>query len=351
MKKICVGFVFGGKSSEHEISLLSAKNIIDSTDKNLFDIMLFGVSKEGIWNIYPIDCFLLDKNNPKKIRLSTCGIPIAFIPNKVNTMIINLSNQTTIAAPDLFFPIIHGNNGEDGSLQGFFNTLGVPFLGSNVLSSAVCMDKDFCKKLLENSGIKVTPFISITASDQIDYNEIVKKLGNSLFIKPSNQGSSIGISKVNNQHEFYQAIRYAFDYDKKILIETAIIGKEVECAVFGHSEDPTVSICGEVISNSNFYSYNAKYIDNISTTIIPAQLDVAQQNKIREIAKKAYQILECKDLARIDFFVTKNDIIVNEINTLPGFTDISMYPKLWESAGIGYTDLITLLIKLSANIN
>ncbi|WP_434777459.1 D-alanine--D-alanine ligase [Neisseria sp. Ec49-e6-T10] len=346
MKKTHVGIVFGGKSSEHQISLLSAKNIIEAIDPKIFDLSLIGVDSKGVWRLYDQQHYLAYADDPNKISLVQSEKILAFMPTENQVTIIDTQTQEPIRTPDVIFPIIHGAHGEDGTLQGFFEILNIPYVGSKVLSSAICMDKDIAKKLLRDAGIKVAPFVTLTnAKETVKFTELEKSLGACLFIKPANEGSSVGVSKATDQQSLDAAIKLAFSFDHKVIIETAINGKEVECAVLGSTLAPKASVCGEVVSQADFYSYEAKYIDNRSSTIIPAHIDEHIQEKIGQAAIQAYQTLGCTGLARVDFFLTTdNELILNEVNTLPGFTNISMYPKLWEKSGINYSDLITYLI-------
>jgi len=346
MKKTHVAFVFGGRTSEHEVSLLSAKNIIDATDKDLFDVTLIGVDKHGTWRVYNFDHYLDFPDSPTKISLAPTGHVLGFSPGAGDAQIIDLQTGHPLPKPDVFFPIIHGTYGEDGSLQGFFNILGIPFVGSDVLSSAICMDKDIAKRLLRDAGLNVAPYAVFDKIENANFIEMSKLLGLPLFVKPANQGSSVGVSKATDKLSFDTAIRQAFSFDDKVLIETAVLGREIECAVLGN-DAPRASVCGEIISAGGFYSYDAKYIDADSAKIIiPADVDEKLSDSIRMVALEAFQILGCKGLARIDLFLEENGrITINEVNTLPGFTNISMYPKLWEETKISYSDLITALIR------
>lgn len=226
----------------------------------------------------------------------------------------------------------------------------MPYVGPNIMSSAACMDKDITKRLLDGAGLAVAPFITIMAHqiNDISYNEMVRQLGLPLFIKPANLGSSVGISKVNNEEEFNMALAMAFEYDLKVIVESAIVGREIECAVLGN-ENPEVSPCGEIVLNDAFYAYNTKYIDDDGAkVVVPAVMNEDTSLHIRQVALKAYRVLNCLGMARVDVFLTQdNRVVINEINTLPGFTNISMYPKLWQSAGLGYQSLITKLIELA----
>lgn len=345
MKKIHVGFICGGKSSEHEISLLSVKNIVDALDTDLFAATVFGVDKQGVWRAYSPEGYLENAGDPKQIRLAGSDAVIAFIPGPGGAKIANARTWRPIPCPEVMFPIIHGTYGEDGSLQGFLNILGIPFVGAGVLSSAVCMDKDVCKRLLENAGIRTAPSMVLTASGRRSYAEVRAGLGEIVFVKPANEGSSVGVSRADNAESFEEALRTAFLHDAKVLVEAAIAGREIECSVLGPAENPAASRCGEVVVADSFYSYDAKYINGTARTIIPAVLDDALETAVRETAVRAYRVLGCTGFARVDFFVSGRDIYVNELNTLPGFTNISMYPKLWEASGLGYSALITRLIR------
>lgn len=350
MSKLRVGVIFGGKSTEHEVSLQSAKNIINSLDRNKFDVCLIGIDKEGHWYEYDEDNFLNYADDPSLIALSTPKQGIAIIPGKTTQQFISLENAQPLPQIDVIFPIVHGNLGEDGSLQGLLRMVNLPFVGSGVLGSSACMDKDVTKRLLRDAGLQVAPFISATIEERenIDYDTVVNQLGLPLFIKPANQGSSVGISKVTNKDEFDAAINFAFLFDVKILIESAIKGREIECAVLGN-ENPIASPCGEIVLHDSFYAYNTKYIDdNGASVVFPAMLAPEISDKIRNIALQAYKALDCSGLSRVDVFLTEgNHVVINEINTLPGFTNISMYPKLWQENGLSYQMLISRLIELA----
>jgi D-alanine-D-alanine ligase len=245
-------------------------------------------------------------------------------------------------------PVLHGPNGEDGTIQGLFRLLGVPFVGSDVLGSAICMDKDVMKRLLRDAGIRQANFCVYRDDQKIDFAEVVKKLGLPFFVKPCNLGSSVGISKVHVADEFEKAVAEAFLHDRKVIIEEAIKGRELECAVLGNGE-PKASVVGEIIPHHEFYSYEAKYLDENGASLeIPAKLPESISDEVRRLAIKAYQVLECADLARVDFFLSeKNEIYLNEVNTFPGFTSISMYPMMWEKSGLSYADLIENLIQFA----
>lgn len=349
MQRKNIGIIFGGKSTEHEVSLQSARNIVDAIDREKFDVTLIGIDKNGIWHLNESTHFLLNSDNPSLIALHQSGRNIAFIPGKNEKQIIEFQNKT-LSQLDVIFPIVHGTLGEDGSLQGLLRMVNLPFVGSQVLSSAMCMDKDITKRLLRDAGLNITPFIKLTKKNRknISFEIASAQLGCPLFVKPANQGSSVGVSKVTTQDEFETALDTAFNYDHKVLIETGIDGREIECAVIGNTE-PFASVCGEIELEGSFYSYDTKYINDKGAKVtIPANMPDEISQKIRSISIKAYEVLECTGLARVDVFLTKDgDVFINEINTLPGFTNISMFPKLWEASGLNYSDLITRLIELA----
>ncbi|MDR2716990.1 MAG: D-alanine--D-alanine ligase [Treponema sp.] len=346
-KKLTVGILFGGKSAEHEVSLQSAKNVYDAIDRSKFEPVLIGIDKGGKWHSMGDSFSLLNAGDPRRISLNPSGGPVALVPENAGLL--------AECGPklDVVFPILHGPFGEDGTVQGLLKLAGVPFVGAGVLGSAVGMDKDVMKRLLRDAGIPIGKFLTIRAHEPLPaFAEIKTALGNSpVFIKPANMGSSVGISKAHDESEFSAAAREAFQYDSKIIIEEFIQGREIECAVLGN-ENPIASIPGEIIPTHEFYSYEAKYLDENGAALeIPAKLDADTQKRIQELSVKAFQTLCCEGLARIDFFLKENgEVLINEINTMPGFTKISMYPKLWEASGsngIGYTELISRLIELA----
>ncbi|WP_200553022.1 D-alanine--D-alanine ligase [Kosakonia sp. LAM2021] len=350
MAKLRVGVVFGGKSAEHEVSLQSAKNIVDAMDKSRFDVVLLGIDKQGQWHVSDANNYLLNASDPARIALNPSENSVALVPGIQQQQLIQAENSTPLPNVDVIFPIVHGTLGEDGSLQGMLRLANLPFVGSDVLASAACMDKDVTKRLLRDAGLSIAPFITLTRAnrEQISFSDVQAQLGLPLFVKPANQGSSVGVSKVTNETQYHAAVNLAFEFDKKVVVETGIKGREIECAVLGNDE-PQASTCGEIVLNSEFYAYDTKYIDeNGAQVVVPADIDPAINDKIRAIAVQAYQTLGCEGMARVDVFLTpENDVIINEINTLPGFTNISMYPKLWQASGIGYSELITRLIELA----
>jgi D-alanine-D-alanine ligase len=346
--KKSVAIVFGGQSSEHEVSLQSARNVINAIDRNTYSITLIGVDKQGHWLRFDESDYLQNATDPAHIKLSESGRLLSLRPGSQGAQFIEVDTGLEVPRIEVVFPLIHGNLGEDGSLQGLMRLLDIPCVGPDVLSSAACMDKDVTKRLLRDAGIAVAPFVVLNRGESADYAEVSAKLGLPLFVKPACQGSSVGVSKVTDEASYAAALKLAFDYDNKVLIEQGIVGREVECAVLGNRQ-PQVSVCGEVVANDEFYAYDTKYLNDGQARIaIPAPLSEDLSDNVREVALQAYRVLGCAGLARVDFFITEaSEIIINEINTLPGFTSISMYPKLWQASGVSYPQLIDRLIVLA----
>jgi D-alanine-D-alanine ligase len=347
MKKITVGILFGGKSAEHEVSLQSAKNVYEAIDRNRYEPVLIGIDKSGRWLLNDASRFLLNPEDPKRISLNPDGEKVALAPSG-GLLTANLLSAGGLKL-DVIFPILHGPFGEDGTVQGLLKLADLPFVGPGVLGSAAGMDKDVMKRLLRDSGIAIGKFLAIRSSGEVPpFTEVTKALGLPFFIKPANMGSSVGISKVHNETEYLPAVSGAFQFDTKIIIEEFIPGRELECAVLGN-ENPAASVPGEVIPSHEFYSYNAKYLDENGARLeIPARLPEQTVKRVQELAIQTFKALCCEGLSRVDFFLRENgELLVNEINTMPGFTKISMYPKLWEASGISYTGLISRLIDLA----
>ena len=347
-KKINVGILFGGKSAEHEVSLQSAKNVLEAIDKEKYHPVLIGIDKSGNWLLNDSTHFLLNADNPKLIKLNLSGNPVALIPQNQGKLSCLTGGDAHVSV-DVVFPILHGPFGEDGTIQGMLKLANIPFVGASVLGSAVGMDKDIMKRLLREAKLPVGPFIMLHNEDPLpDFIAVSKQLGFPFFIKPANLGSSVGITKVHNSSEYLSAIEHAFEYDRKILIEAYIEGREIECSVLGNA-NPIASLPGEVIPTHEFYSYEAKYIDEKGAVLqIPAELSLKDTKRIQELAVATFKTLSCEGLARVDFFLKNDhDILINEINTMPGFTAISMYPRLWEASGISYPELIDRLLQLA----
>ncbi len=350
MGKINVAIVFGGKSAEHEVSLQSAKNIIAAIDREKYDVVLIGVDKDGCWQVNEEDSFLLNEHDPKAISLKKTSSKIAILPGEKQGQVFDYETKEVLPQIDVVFPIIHGTLGEDGSMQGLLRTLNLPFVGVDLLGSAVSMDKDFAKRILRDAGIAVANGLVYKKFEQsnIDFNFVQSKLGLPLFVKPVNQGSSVGVNKVETKAELDQAIAEAFMYDDKVLIEEAIVGREIECAVLGNDE-PIASLPGEILPQTDFYSYESKYIDDSGAVLsAPAELTDEQTEKVQNEAIRVFKTLDCEGMARVDFFMKSDGtLIVNEVNTVPGFTKISMYPQLWGITGLPYPKLIDRLIELA----
>lgn len=347
MNKLKIGVLFGGRSAEHEVSLVSAASIINALDKTKYDILPIGISKEGRW-ISAVNALQLLKdhsgleNFPEHVLL----------PDPRKQALVNISGAFPKNAEkvDVIFPVIHGTFGEDGTIQGLFELADIPYVGAGVLGSAVGMDKVIAKQLLQHANIPVTKGIWFLYSDFVKRQkhyllDVEKKIKYPCFVKPPNQGSSVGISKAHNKQELIAAIHLAGEYDRKILIEKAVRKpREIELSVMGN-DAPIASLPGEIVPSNEFYDYDAKYVDGKSVAKIPATLPSQVIKKLQTCALKAYSVLECSGMARVDFLLQQNGkIFLNEINTIPGFTSISMYPKLWEASGVPYTELLDRLI-------
>jgi D-alanine-D-alanine ligase len=346
--KVRVGIVFGGQSAEHEISILSARNVLEALDRSRFEPVLIGIDKAGRWLLQDERKLLAGPGDPRLVRIDS-GSPLAS----------PLTDPTTntwggSGGIDVFFPVLHGTFGEDGSIQGLFELTGIPYVGAGVLGSAIGMDKDVMKRLLRDAGIPVAAFRSIRR-DRFDANpkrvcDDLAALGFPMFTKPANAGSSVGIRKVTTAEALEDAIRHAFEFDSKVIAETAIIGREIELAVLGGSP-ASVAVPGEIVVQhpDGFYSYDAKYVDEHGARLeLPAQISPEQCVRAQALALRAFDVLECDGMARIDLFLQADgQLLVNEINTIPGFTAISMYPKLWALSGVTPTELVTRLIDLA----
>ncbi|KAA3609633.1 MAG: D-alanine--D-alanine ligase [Calditrichaeota bacterium] len=348
--KIRVGILFGGKSAEHEVSLQSAKNVIDAIDKNKFEVTLIGIDKSGRWYLNDASRFLLHADDPKHIQMQHANEEVALVAGRQGEQLVSLATANTTDKLDVVFPILHGPLGEDGTIQGLLKLANVPFVGAGVLGSAVGMDKDVMKRLLRDAGLPIGKFITIPVQkkNKISFGEIVQELNSPVFIKPANMGSSVGVHRAENEEQFNSALADAFKYDNKVIVEEFIDGREIECAVLGN-ENPVASVAGEIIPHHEFYSYEAKYIDSEGAGLqIPADLPAEIMAQIQKCAIETFQVLNCEGMARVDFFLQQNGkIVVNEINTIPGFTRISMYPKLWAASGVPYSILIEKLIQLA----
>ncbi|MEP1033299.1 D-alanine--D-alanine ligase family protein [Ekhidna sp.] len=342
MKNLLV--LCGGQSPEHEISIRSARNILKALNYSKYNVTIIGISKSGSWRLISLE----DMGE----RIESQGEIVTILPGGTDCF---YSGENSLGKFDVIFPILHGPNGEDGTVQGLFRLLKIPFVGPDVLGSAVSMDKDMTKRLLRDSGIKVADWILISKGEKLPlYNDVQNRLGDVVFVKPANMGSSVGVHRVSGIEEWELAVLDALKYDRKVLVERSVAGRELECAVLGN-DSPKASGVGEVRSG-NFYSFDEKYDASSGAEIdIPAKIDERYLPDLKQTAILAYKSLDCKGMSRVDMFLTlEGEIFVNEVNTIPGFTSISMYPKLWEEAGLSYPDLLDELIELamqSAHIN
>ena len=350
MAKLKLGVIFGGMSTEHDVSITSGTSVIKNLDKDKYEIYPIYIDKEGKWyeyskNIDEIDILQVGEEIEEKILIAN---PIEYLQEC-----------------DVIFPVLHGLYGEDGTIQGMLELLKIPYIGCKVLGSSICMDKAYAKIIFDKAGINQAKYMYVKKEKenfvyidkqfdekQCDLEEIAeiteKELDYPVFVKPSNSGSSVGIKKAHNKEELIEAIKYAGNFDSKILIEQNIEGREVECAVLGN-DDVKASCVGEILPAEDFYTFDAKYKNAESRVVIPAEIPENISEEIRKTAIKAFKSTDCKGLSRVDFFIENNTnkVIINEINTLPGFTQISMYPKLWESMGLSYTKLLDKLVELA----
>ncbi len=351
MKKIRVGIVFGGRSAEHEVSLQSAKNVLEALDRSKYEPLLIGIDREGRWRRDEQTKALFEAARPLPNLSADSPKEVALVARGDHSKLLDLSEERELGHLDVVFPVLHGPYGEDGSVQGLCRLANLPCVGAGILGSAVGMDKDAMKRLLRDAGIPIARFVTILRSRPAPtFAELKARLGTPLFVKPANLGSSVGISRAETAEEYARALTTAFEYDTKVVVEECIVGREIECAILGN-EDPRASVPGEIVTGGGhtWYDYDAKYIDEKGAQlVIPAPLDPAVTENVRATALAAFTALCCEGMARVDMFVKDNgEVLVNEINTIPGFTRISMYPKLWEASGMSYTELTDQLIQLA----
>jgi D-alanine-D-alanine ligase len=355
MKKLNVAIFFGGQSSEHAVSLESGKNVALALNLEKYQRTLVGISQKGVMHLLESIDELAKTDVAKPIDLSLCGPQVLLSPSENGgANVVDAKSGEVLTKIDLAFPVLHGPFGEDGTIQGLLKFLGLPFVGASVLGSAVGMDKAVTKIMLQDAKIAIGKFIVIKRHEQTQsrYDDLVRDLGSPFFIKPANMGSSVGVFKIKSKSDFDEKLKTAFLYDTRVLAEEYIDAREIECAVLGNDRGGEIltSLPGEIIPKHEFYSYEAKYLDaNGADLKIPAELNEKQVAEVRAISIKAFCALRCEGLARVDFFLRKSDqkLFLNEINTLPGFTKISMYPKMMAAAGIPYTELIDRLILLA----
>ncbi|MGZ4789447.1 MAG: D-alanine--D-alanine ligase family protein [Terriglobales bacterium] len=370
-KKLRVGILFGGRSGEHEVSLLSAASILKAIDRKKFDVVPIGITKEGHWLAAGDAANLLEGDQSAVARRLRAGDPEAtpgakLLHEGIPTLFASepgdppaLATSAKNKGIDVVFPVLHGTFGEDGTIQGLFELAGIAYVGSGVLGSSAGMDKDVMKRLFAQSGLPIVKHVTVLRSQwegspRNTIAQIEAALKYPVFVKPANLGSSVGISKAHDRKELGPALDEAGKYDRKLVVEQGVGGKksrarELEVAVLGN-DDPKASVVGEIIPGKEFYDYEAKYLSEGSVPVIPAKVTGSEAKKIRQMAIAAFRACDLAGLARVDFLMEpdgKRRIYINEVNTLPGFTQISMYPKLWEATGIKYSDLITRLIELA----
>lgn len=348
MNKLTLGILFGGASSEHDISCISAKSILENIDKEKYNIVMLGITKQGEWFLFDDDVTML----PNDKWLKSKSLKKAYITpdSKIHGIVTEDAEQIRL---DAVFPVLHGKNGEDGTVQGLLQLAQIPFVGCDATSSGSCMDKAVTNAVADAFGIEQAKWCAFTKYEYGKYsrkclNLAINKLGFPIFVKPANAGSSVGITKAHNEEELILGIEKAFKEDKKVVLEEFIEGQEVEVAVLGN-EEPVAAEVGQIVAAAEFYDFDAKYNNPASELHIPALLSEEKRNEVRQEALRAYKALSCEGMSRCDFFVTKDDqkVLLNEINTIPGQTSISMYPKLFEAVGVGYTELIDKLIDLA----
>lgn len=349
MSRTRVAVICGGASAEHEVSLQSARNIVAALDRERFEVAVIGIDKAGIWHAADATDFLINPEDPKAIALKAETATLALVPGREKGQIVDADTGAVALEIDVAFPIVHGPTGEDGTLQGMLRAANIACVGAGVLGSAAAMDKDVTKRLLRDAGLSIAPFETVTAADlPLDHAAISARLGTPVFVKPANLGSSVGVSRAGTPEELVAAVELALTFDHKVLIEAAITGREMECAVLGNTK-PEASTVGEiVVADDGFYAYDTKYVDDSAQVVVPAEIDSDTIEAVRRVALATYRALDCRGLARVDVFVTaRGGVVVNEINTLPGFTRISMYPKLWAESGLAYADLVARLVDLA----
>ncbi len=352
MSKITLAILCGGPSSEHTISLWSAKAVIEAVDRQRYALYVIGIARDGTWQLYETDNYLSDAEDAQRIALQNPQGSVTFRPGCGGKLYAE-GNKGIIATIDVVFPVLHGPYGEDGCMQGFLKTCGVPFVGSGVLSSAIAMDKDIANRLVEQAGFSAGTWRCVKSKTGVaEAKRLLEVLGLPCFVKPANAGSAMGVQKVKTAEDLPQAMMKAFEFDEKILVETEVVGREIECAVLGNAE-LSVALPGEIISHGDFYDFEAKYVqaadaEGGASVVLAKELTPAQIKTVQDLALNIYQVLQCEGFARVDFFLTADGrFIFNELNTIPGFTRISQFPKLWEASGLAFPALVDKLVELA----
>lgn len=353
MSKIKVAVLFGGRSAEHSISCISANSILSALDRNKYEVFPIGISKKNEWVVFQDKLPFFELTKGELPEVNSNGIK----DNKaINS---SISTPPELLSADVVFPVLHGTNGEDGTIQGLFEVLNLKYVGSGVLSSSVCMDKTVTKALLNQAKLPMGDYLAISNRDWLENKSTtlgnVKKMDFPIFIKPARAGSSVGISKVKDPQGVEVAIEKAREFDKKVIVEASIENsREIECGVLGgyQSISNRASLPAEIIvkSEHEFYDFEAKYLDDSAELVVPANLSPSLLKQVQDISVKVFELLNCAGLARIDFFITKDEkVLVNEVNTMPGFTSISMFPRMWQSSGVNYAELVDYLVEEALN--
>ena len=351
--RLKVGVLFGGRSAEHEVSILSARNVLAALDPAIFEAVPIAITRDGRWLLQSAERMLREKGDPRVAQIDGGGREVTLFDRSARAASHAAFDSVANVSFDVIVPIAHGSMGEDGSLQGLLEMSGIPYVGAGVLGAAVGMDKDVMKRLLREAGLPVGKFKSMRYHDYAKHPTAILRALESfvfpVFVKPANLGSSVGVARVGSRSQLPSALDAAFAYDTKVVVEEGIEGREIECSVLGNDE-PVASIPGEIVVNhpDGFYSYDAKYLDDGATLKIPAPLAADQVREVQQLSLATFAALECSGMARVDFFLRPNgEWLINEINTLPGFTAISMYPKLWAASGVPPRELLTRLIDLA----
>jgi D-alanine-D-alanine ligase len=346
-QRLRVALLFGGRSAEHDVSVLSAGNVFRALDPSRYEVVPIGITRGGTWLLVDLS------DDAFPTRVPEHGRRVAFVPGGAGRLLLLPEDVRSAEPPlavDVVFPVLHGPFGEDGTVQGAAELAGVPYVGSGVLGSAAAMDKDAAKRLMRERGLPVPGFQSFIFGDTPSFDAVTAELGRPVFVKPARLGSSVGVGKAGTEEEFAAAVTEAFRHDRKILVEEYVRGREIECGVLEREDGSLlVSLPGEIVPTNRhaFYSYEAKYLDEQGAVIkVPAELPLRLREAVRDLSAEAFRALSCEGMARIDFFLREDgELLLNEVNTLPGFTKISMYPKVLEASGVSYSELVDILIR------
>ena len=357
MKKMRIGILFGGRSGEHEVSIMSARSILEVIDRKKYEVVMIGITKQGRW-ICGDDSMIVLETDHAAIDSASAA---ALLADPAINSLFKVSGRaggrefalSRVVDLDVIFPVLHGTYGEDGAMQGFFELADIAYVGSGVLGSAVAMDKGIFKSVMRAAGLPVLPAVIFNRSEyQMDpgavINKVLQELTFPLFVKPVNLGSSVGVTKASNPEALRSGLDEAARWDRRLLVEQGIEAREIEVSVLGN-DVPNAAVAGEIVTQGEFYDYEAKYLTDESEFLIPAPIPEAQLERVRRLAVAAFKAADCAGMARVDFLLEKssNELFLNELNTIPGFTNVSMYPKLWKASGLEYTEIIDRLIELA----